>query len=269
MSEISKTSQVTTALATLNKVLNYAAVKPGGLGERKDIQTRYQERHAHWQHRRQANLEAITTKSLSLCDERTSDATPDPDWIMQFMAMAETIHQPDMQQLWASILANECAKPGQYSLKALHTLKTMTRRDARLFQRFCSLTSATTGDSSKKLIFALTLSPPWHQLFGKRGLHQLSLNRYAMPYSSILWLMELGLVFNTELETSPLQAAQEFKLDYADEQYLFKTDAAESRLHYYRLTPIGDELAQLLPPEPHRDYREALLGLIEKGMSRV
>ena len=270
MSEVTKSAtQVTTALVTLNKVLKYASVKQTAMGDRQNIEARYQERHAHWAHRRQSNLESITTKALALCDERTSDANPDPDWIMQFMAMAEEIHQSDMQQLWATILADECAKPGQYSLKALQTLKSMTRRDARSFQQFCRLTSTTSGDDSRKVVFAISVSPPWHQLFSKRGLHQLSLNRFAMPYSSVLWLMELGLVFNTELETSALNTEQEFKLTYAEESYLHKSITAESRLHYYRLTPIGDELAGLLPPEPHREYRDALLNLLQKGMRFV
>ena len=262
-------TNVATALMTLNKVIKFAAVKHHAAGEKNDIQSRYQERHAHWARRKQANIESITSKSLALCDERTSDATPDPDWIMQFMAMAEEIHQPDMQQLWATILADECAKPGQYSLKALQTLKAMTRRDARLFQQFCRLTSVTSGDDSRKVIFALSVSPSWHQLFSKRGNHKLSLNQYAMPYSSILWLMELGLVFNTELETSALTGSQAFTLTYAQEQYAFKVNSAESRLLYYRLTPIGDELARLLPPDPHREYRAALFGLLEKGMRQA
>lgn len=268
MSEITSNSkaQVTTALSTLNKTLKYAAVQLTSPQGRQDIESRYQDRHAQWLRRRQANLESITTKALSLCDERTSDANPDPDWIMQFMSMAEEIHQTDMQQLWAKILADECAKPGEYSLMALQTLKSMTRRDARMFQLFCRLTSTTSGDNSRKLIFAINISPQWHQLFSHKGLHQLSLNRYNMPYSSILWLMELGLVFSTELETSPIPPGQEFKISYADEDYRFRGGSAESRLLYYRLTPVGDELAKLLPAEPQKGYREALLELLQNGM---
>ncbi len=42
-----------------------------------------------------------------------------------------------MQLLWARILAGEFSQPGKYSPRTLHTLRSLNRADAELFQRYC------------------------------------------------------------------------------------------------------------------------------------
>ena len=97
--------------------------------------------------RYQANLEAITdhasSHAIRLLDEgrmaRAQTITsPDPDWTEEWVTNAERIHDPDVQELWGKILAEQIAQPNSFSKRTLALLRLLNKDEALLFQKFCS-----------------------------------------------------------------------------------------------------------------------------------
>jgi hypothetical protein len=68
-------------------------------------------------------------------DSNPSDEPIDDDCAADFFEQAQDVSDQAMQSLWARILAGEVNKPGSFSLRTLHSLKTMTKEEAQMFER--------------------------------------------------------------------------------------------------------------------------------------
>ncbi|MBL1378966.1 TIGR03899 family protein [Zobellella iuensis] len=205
---------------------------------------------------RQKNLETI----IQLAHRTSSDdvgSEPDPDWLSHFLALAENIRHPAMQQFWASILAQEIVRPGHCSIQALHRLKQMTQKDALLLQRASAL-GCHFGDDNLRLLFGFQ-----HKtlLQGLRQ-HKLSLGRHRLPYAGLLQLFELGLLHQAELESGELPAGLPLRLVFNGRQQALYPLKKGVRLLYYRFTTIGNELAALMAETAPEDYLHELSELL-------
>ena len=83
----------------------------------------------------QANLETIFALALNYTPSDVTGVDLDADWGYQFFQMAEQIHNPKMQDLWARILASEIVSPGNFSQRSLAVLKQFTFREAILLEK--------------------------------------------------------------------------------------------------------------------------------------
>ncbi|MBW8191082.1 TIGR03899 family protein [Neiella marina] len=227
-------------------------------------QQRLQKRQQQRLLRQQKNLESILAKGLRLIENTATDTPLDADWLDNFLELAEKSANTDMQALWASIFAKEASSSGSFSIRSLRTLSEMTRKDAQLFQQAVALHSRTPGDRSCKILFGC------HYLsrgfFGDAESHNLNLNQYGLPYSSILWLMEHGLLFSSDLETSPLNPKQDYQIRLTGDLHSFTPSVKKLKLRYYRFTPVGDELAPLIGNLKHEAYHDALLAMLGQVM---
>ncbi|OXS15475.1 TIGR03899 family protein [Zobellella denitrificans] len=212
---------------------------------------------------RQKNLETI----VQLAHRASSDdvgSEPDPDWLSHFLALAENIRHPAMQQFWAGILTQEIARPGHCSIPALNCLRQMTQKDALLLQRASAL-SCHFGDDQLRLLFGYQHRT---MLQGLRQ-HKLSLGHHRLSYAGLLQLFELGLLHQSELESGELPAGAPLKLALHSRQLVLTPARKGVRLLYYRFTSIGNELAALMSDNPPGDYLRELtellapLGLLE------
>ena len=59
----------------------------------------------------------------------------DFDWFLRFYEAAGGISNEEMRALWAKVLAGEITQQGSFSLRTVETLRNMTAREARVFQR--------------------------------------------------------------------------------------------------------------------------------------
>ncbi len=105
----------------------------------RDIEDRAEERVRRQEAKRQENLEAITAQAAREIPESVSDQPVDEDWVAQFLNNCQDISNKQMQLLWARLLAGEVAKPGSFSLRAMTFVRTLSKADADLFTRFCSM----------------------------------------------------------------------------------------------------------------------------------
>ncbi|MEI8596717.1 TIGR03899 family protein [Photobacterium sp. Hal280] len=227
----------------------------------KTLQERSESRQQNIQKRQQQNLERI----FRLCYDNCSDETagePDPDWIHHFMTIAQNIYSPAMQKLWSRILRQEIINPGSVSLKAMITFQQMTQRDAQLFRRACLLACHFGQDNSKKLLTGLKYRSGF--LLKQSSIDRLNLGHYHLPYSHLLELMGMGLILNTELESGKLQNGIPLPFHYQGNDYQIQPAKNGLSLLYYRFSPVGQEIAQLLGNHRNEEYKIHLTELLNK-----
>lgn len=211
---------------------------------------------------RQRNLEAIMVMASRHCAETAAGGEMDSDWLTRFLQLAEDISMVPMQQLWGRIFAIEVATPGRFSIRALTTLKEMTQREAQLFQRLCSLSCHYLGSDEQRLLLGLHKGG---SLLSRAKVTRLGLGKYRLPYNALLQLFELGLLHRGELESGPLPA-DGVELEFGNQRWHLHHKQANLTLLYYRLTPVGNELAQLLQELPLEEYLQDLKTVLAQGM---
>jgi len=221
------------------------------------LEQRYQKRLEQEAKTKQHNLELIMRLTVSFSQDSTG-GDPDPDWISAFLEMAENISSSNMQKLWAKILAMEIASPGLFSVKSLRILKSMTHKEAQIFQQACALASTLDDSSAKKIIIGYNRSVSQLELFSSPIHCRLNTGLYRLPYSALLMLSDLGLLHISELESGKLPLSEDLQINYNGEIIKLQAVKAKIRLVYYRFTPIGNELSTLIPHKIIAEYQHSL-----------
>ena len=99
-----------------------------------DLMERATARNARMEARRQENIEAIAFNAALMTPPENANADPvDPDWIAAFFDSCKDVSDSEMRTVWGKILANEVAKPGTFSRRALDVVKVLSRADAEAF----------------------------------------------------------------------------------------------------------------------------------------
>lgn len=212
----------------------------------------------------QSNIETIYAIAISHTPSDVTGADLDPDWVHQFFKLAEQIHNRNMQELWGRILANEITSPGNFSLRTLSTLKQLTHKEAQMFEKALTIAVTINGDSKLKLLIGYRYARGVGRLFRKSEGATIAFSLFGLPYSSILTLMDAGLLHRSEFETGELNSKNPVNFTLAGTKRRLTPKHGHSLLSYYRLTSTGDELAQLVRPKPDQEYAKALNALFSK-----
>lgn len=224
---------------------------------------RAQLREQRRQEQRQKNLEQILKLAHSSCRDETA-GEPDQDWLYRFFDMAQDIHNSSMQKLWAQVMKREVTNPGSTSMKALKILKDMSPKEAQTLQRAAMLACSFGGDSSRKLLIGYKAHGGMFS-FGKRDTTcNLNMGSFQLPYSSLLVLIELGLLHSTELESGEIAIETPLMLTYQGKNLSLQVNTKGVRLLYYRFTPTGNELCKLLGNKPNNQYYDQMLALLNQ-----
>ena len=211
----------------------------------------------------QKNLEQILKLAHLSCKNETA-GDPDHDWLQRFFNMAQEVHNPSMQRLWAQVLKREVTNPGSTSMKALKTLKDMSPKEAQVLQRAATLACSFGGDTSRKLLIGFRAQGGIFS-FGKRNITgNINVGSFQLPYSSLLVLFELGLMHGTELESGEIELDSPLPLNYQGKQLSLQAHAKGVRLLYYRFSPTGNELCKLLGNKPNMQYYDQLVSLLSQ-----
>lgn len=217
--------------------------------------------------RQQLNLEKIMALAAEYCTESVSAQEVDADWFQQFCELVLDISNNSMQQLWAKILAGEIATPGKFSLKTLHTLKSMSYKEALALQQAAHLTARSRQEpASARIYFGYIRKPSvWRWLTG-RSKAILNLSQFGLTYSQILSLMEIGLLHSSEIESGELTPGQKFSWQYQQTALSGTANNKGVVLQYYKYTASGAELLPLLSSQPNQSYLQALRLLLTDVM---
>lgn len=85
--------------------------------------------------KRQRNIESVVRRAADELGQQEVDAKDIAhDWTAAFFSDVQDVSSEAMQQIWAKILAGEVQRPGKISIQTLSILKTMSQKDAQLFQ---------------------------------------------------------------------------------------------------------------------------------------
>lgn len=237
------------------------AKKQAGLLNDSEPQTlaqRTQQRLKQQQMQRQRNLETIFEQAQELSSGDDAADELDPDWLYQFCRLAEQINSGSMQRLWSHIFAREIAHPGSFSVKALTLLNTLTLRDANLFQRACGLSSLIGQSHTGKIVSGCRCNGGFAGLFSSDKQWAIALSQFGLTYPALMTLVDNGLLFANELESGEFPTDNATLLRYNGEKLMLRALRTGTKLIYYRLTPIGMELSQLLPEHVDSKYLHAL-----------
>lgn len=226
------------------------------------------ERAQHRQHkllsRYQSNLETIYAIALTHTPSDVTGVDLDPDWAHQFFQLAEQIHNRKMQELWGRILANEITKPGNFSLRTLSILKQLTHKEAQILEKALGMAVKVNEETRLKLINGYRYTGGIGQLFRKSAPINIGFSNFGMPYSSILTLVDAGILHRGEFETGLLNSKKTINFTLLSQTMKLTPKSGHLLFIYYRLTPIGDELTQLIQPKPDAEYAKAFRTLFAK-----
>lgn len=117
---------------------NYSADTLSQDKSKKSLHERLSARLATVESRRQSHIEAIVQAAYEAANEVSAgDAgtQASEDWLARFMDMAQDVADPDLQQVWGYILAQEITNPGCTSLQVLDALSGMVSSDIDLLEK--------------------------------------------------------------------------------------------------------------------------------------
>ncbi len=218
------------------------------------IEDRARKREKLLQLRKQQNLESIIQKSVQYCSDSEVTDRADQDWFNSFTQLAEDVSNKTMQELWAKILAGEITVPGSFSLKSLTAFRTMSINEAKLLSKACSLAVKDPHNKSMRIISGGSQTPGLFNFFSKNREHKLNLSSFGLSYSELLTLADNHLIFIQEAETTPQAKGESIALIYNGAPLTIKAAKNNCLLSFYKFTPIGTELAQLIADNPNSKY---------------
>ena len=212
----------------------------------------------------QKNLESVYQIALEHTPSDVTGIDLDPDWLHHFFDLAEKIHNPKMQDLWARILAKEIVSPGNFTVETLETLKKLTQREAQILERALGLASTFNNETRLKLLSRYRITGGWSTYFRNSPIQLFDLSQFGLPYSSISTLIQAGILHAEEFETGKLAKSESIKLTYPLRQFTLLPKIPHIVFGYYRFTNIGNELAQLVTPR----MENSIFDLIRQTLSK-
>ena len=208
--------------------------------------------------RKQQNLEEIVKKSLAYCPNTASTTKADQDWFNRFTSLAEDVSNKTMQDLWAKILAGEIAQPGSFALKSLMVFKSMSVTDAKLLAKVCGLAVKDASNKNIRLITGAYRTPGLFSFLSKSTQVKVNLNQCGITYTELLSLADNNLIFIQEAETNELQKGEKIVFNFNGQNLTLTAKNNQSVLNFYKLTPIGSELALLISDNPSKEFTPLL-----------
>jgi len=206
----------------------------------------------------QSNLETIYKIAISQTPSDVTGVDLDPDWAYQFFQLAEQIHNRKMQELWGRILASEITSPGNFSLRTLTTLKQLTHKEAQILEKALGMSVLVNNESRLKLIIGFKHASGLGHFFKKPTQTNIGLSQFGLPYSNILTLVEAGILHRSELETGLLSSKTPISFALSGIKLKLTPKSGQLFFSYYRFTPIGDELTQLIRYKTDVNYIKVL-----------
>jgi len=215
------------------------------------------------------NLQNILDVAVSVNIEVDQQENIDPDWFFTFARLAEDIYSPAMQSLWGKIVAVEMSKPGSFSLRTLHLLTHLTQRDAKIFNRAASLASRKKSDSTPKLLVGYHQRPTFFSWLSNDTHHHINIAKFGITYPDILSLIDMGLIFASEIETGELDPNRREQWRCGEVSFDIAPKNNGTALAYYKFTSVGSELYRLALKTPNSGYTDSLISTLSKAFEVI
>lgn len=211
---------------------------------------------------KQKNIESIMQKTLEYCQDFELDQSIDHDWFSRYIALSEEVSNPTMQDLWAKILAGELIKPGSFSFKAIKVFRDMSIFDAKLFAKACSLAIKDSSKKSIRIVSGAYQQPGLLNSFSKKRQQHCNLSHYGLNYADLLSLAENHLIYIQESESSLMNKGETLQFTYNGLSLKLTAKKTSVSLQFYKFTPLGTELAQLITDKSNDEFFEHLKSML-------
>jgi len=209
-----------------------------------------------------SNLQAVLNIALNVTiNEQTSDNL-DPDWFFAFSTMAEEIYSPPMQELWGKIFAVEVARPGSFSLRTLQLLKTLTHRDAQVFNKAVNVASRRNNDAVPRILVGYHKRKGLLSLLRRPVPEQINLANVGLSYPDLLSLQEMKLIYASEIESAEYNEGQQVTWRCVNENISLTSKTSGVALVYYKFTSVGSELYKLVTKSPNEAYLTSIKSVL-------
>lgn len=202
-----------------------------------DLQRRAMVRWVNEESQKQANIEAITGRTVPLLEQYAKPEQIDNDWIRNLFDKARHVSSPEMQELWAKVLARQANSENTISIHAVNVLASMDRQDAEFFTRVCQLVPRIDG----KPYLIVMYDERDFDIEGGSNFHE------------ILRLEELGLVRVQKgrgFDTAELPS--QFVVEYGGRkgEILFTQHLRTAMVGETTFTSVGWQLFEAMPVAP-------------------
>lgn len=204
--------------------------------------------------RKQQNIEAIMEKAFAFCSKASLDKRPDLDWFSRYITLAEDVSNKTMQDLWAKILAGELSRPNSFSLKALKIFREMSIIDAKLLAKACSLAVKDQSKKNIRIVSGSYQQPGLLNFFAKDRQVHVDLSHFGLNYADILSLADNNLIYQQESESSMMMIGEKLNFNYHGSPLQLSCKKPNIVVQFYKFTPIGCELANLISDKPNDDF---------------
>lgn len=209
-----------------------------------------------------SNLQAVLNIALNVTiNEQTSDNL-DPDWFFAFSTMAEEIYSPPMQELWGKIFAVEVARPGSFSLRTLQLLKTLTHRDAQVFNKAVNVASRRNNDAVPRILVGYHKRKGLLSLLRRPVPEQINLANVGLSYPDLLSLQEMKLIYTSEIESAEYNEGQQVTWRCVNENISLTSKTSGVALVYYKFTSVGSELYKLVTKSTNEAYLTSIKSVL-------
>lgn len=175
---------------------------------------------------KESNLESTIYNSQNYLSNTQISTNLDQDWFLHFISLAQDVSNSEMQNIWSKILAGEFIKPGSFSMRTLNVLKTITKKEAELFEKYCSFVCIIDNNFGIKLQYG-----------------NITLNKFGFTLNELILLKDIGLVSNMHDRSCEIKPNETKIIHYYDEK-LSITNSSQRIFNYSTdsLTNVGNEL---------------------------
>ncbi len=188
------------------------------------------------------NTANILNKAIDFLPSSTDRSGIDQDWIDKFFTYSSRVSDDDLQLIWAQILAGKIANSNSFSPKTLRAIQDITKKEADIFVRFCSLVF-----SYKSVHFSIRLDTKTDEYL-----------RFAkLEYDDLVMLEDFSLVLQGRKTLKPSKGTI---YNYFDKQIIF-TDKREVWTN--PLSQVGSDLLTIVAREPNDKYYDAVCELFK------
>lgn len=224
------------------------------------LEGRSEIRVGHQQLRQQENLEAITRHAMEHANEIEDKSAPaeaqidakewgakNDDWLAEFFDITKNTSEEHMREMWGRVLAQEVKKPDSFSLQALMTLKTMSPKAAKVFEKICALNAE-----------------PFGLVKTERGAF-LSTSSFGLSFSEVLTARECGLLNSSDATHQVGVPGAFFAFNYFDQHPAFVNNTDNDvKIEVLLLTEVGQELSSIPSVEKNSAYFDAVIAYLKK-----
>lgn len=209
-----------------------------------------------------SNLQAVLNIALNVTINEQTNDNLDPDWFFAFSTMAEEIYSPPMQELWGKIFAVEVARPGSFSLRTLQLLKTLTHRDAQVFNKAVNVASRRNNDAVPRILVGYHKRKGLLSLLRRPVPEQINLANVGLSYPDLLSLQEMKLIYTSEIESAEYNEGQQVTWRCVNENISLTSKTSGVALVYYKFTSVGSELYKLVTKSPNEAYLTSIKSVL-------